>query len=444
MSLDEIVSVTVSLEGGGVSQQGFGIPLILSSTAAWAERTRSYASLSEVAVDFIAGTAEHRAATKIFGQSPSVEGVVIGRRALKPTQAWEITVVAAVEGAIYQFEMNGTVVASYEAEAGDDESDIATGLQTDFVFAGYAATVLGAVVTVTAAAPGTWAGIQLLDSDGEPGAYALNLMAIRPSHADPGVATDLDAILLENDTWYGICDPHPSEATISAVATWAQANKRFYMALIQASEAATEILGNGDAADDLKTSGFSCAAGIYHPSNESFADAAYLGRCLPLPPGSETWNGKELLGVPTVTLTGTHKTNLKAKRCNYYRDIGGTGRTANGMVPSGTFRFIDVVRGLHWWEAGTKVRIVNYLQGADKRPFTDDGIVGVKGQVRAQNKEGIEQGLIAEDPEPTVTAPRARDVSQANKQDRHLPDVETTFTLQGAIHSVDVQATVEF
>jgi hypothetical protein len=104
--LSDVVSITVSTQNPGVTQAGFGVPAIVSHSAAWAERSRSYADLSEVASDFATTTVEYLAASQIFAQSPTVEEMKILRASGKPTQRYAIGVAptsapAPVVGAVY-------------------------------------------------------------------------------------------------------------------------------------------------------------------------------------------------------------------------------------------------------------------------------------------------------------------------------------------------------
>ena len=56
MSTSNVVVINITAAGSGVTQAGFGIPLILAVNAgvktSFAERVRSYASLPAVGTDF--------------------------------------------------------------------------------------------------------------------------------------------------------------------------------------------------------------------------------------------------------------------------------------------------------------------------------------------------------------------------------------------------------
>lgn len=119
MSLADIATIVVSTTGAGVTRQGYGVPLILSMSAGWSERTRTYTSLGAVADDWAANTPEYMAAEVIFGQSPKVPRLMIGRAALQPTQKFSIGVVAT--GLAQPFRLRiavptGVVFTSQDAE----------------------------------------------------------------------------------------------------------------------------------------------------------------------------------------------------------------------------------------------------------------------------------------------------------------------------------------
>jgi hypothetical protein len=117
--LSDIITVTVVVQNPGVTAAGFGVPLIVSHSATWAERVRSYANLSEVDDDFASTTPEYAAAQKIFQQEPTVPLIKIGRAALVPTQRYGISVFAVTLAAVYGLTIgyqNGTAQeASYTA-----------------------------------------------------------------------------------------------------------------------------------------------------------------------------------------------------------------------------------------------------------------------------------------------------------------------------------------
>lgn len=108
MALSDIINVQFSLTAPGVTVAGFGVPLIASPNATWPERTRTYANLTAVAVDWPTYTPEYQAASAMFAQSTGLASVMIGRCANKPTQKFTVAPAQVVAGAIYKLRTAAT------------------------------------------------------------------------------------------------------------------------------------------------------------------------------------------------------------------------------------------------------------------------------------------------------------------------------------------------
>lgn len=112
MALSEHVSMTITSANVGVARAGFGIPLILSSNAAFSERVRVYLAIEDVAADFPTTSPEYRAANAMFSQEPAPEQIMIGRCVGKPTLAYRVDVVAAAAGDVYELDVAGQGVTA--------------------------------------------------------------------------------------------------------------------------------------------------------------------------------------------------------------------------------------------------------------------------------------------------------------------------------------------
>lgn len=447
MSLSDIVSVTITSETAGVRQAGFGIPLILSVNAAFSERVRFYTKAADLLTDgFSATDPEYLAATALLGQTNKVQSFALGRCALKPTMRYKITVKSVANSTTYSVRAGAetaTVISDTDAtneEVVDLLVDALNGTSiAPCLPAGWTASKQGtggsAYCRVVATSAGDWLALEAADPD---------LLTLEMDHADPGVATDLAAILVEDSTWYGVCNPFNSTAMATAIATWVEANEKLFVCASCDGHIITSVLaGATDIAAACQTSAYARTAVIYHPAPDDFADAAWLGKCLPLTPGSETWKFKTLAGVAATSLTTTHFTNAKNKAANVYQTIAGvniTDGTPGGTVAAG--EFIDVVRFRDWLRARIAERVYGLLVRKDKVPYTDSGIGMVKTEVQGALLEGVDNGGLASDPAPTVTVPRAADCSANDKSLRKLTDVEFTGTLAGAIHNLEIAGTL--
>lgn len=530
MSLANFVNITITADTVGASRAGFGVPLILSATAAFAERIRFYASLAEVAEDFAVTTGpEYLAATALFSQSPRPTSVAIGRSALPPTQVYTMSLLAAPT-------VGTPITISVKAD-GATSTDISVTPLADIVFApsdvttgtdvvvmtahgmttgngpyrviatttlpaplaidtnywiiapdansikfatSYANAIaltaidlttqgtdnhlltrdandvmvaqlvdrLNSVVgnnyiaaqvagggdtdtfTVTADAAGEWVSLQV-----NPAQIISN-----QTHVDPGVATDLAAIALENNAWYCLITLYNSNAYVLAAAAWIETQQKIYMADVSDTTVVTATVLGSDTADDLHTLAYARTAAWYHPAPASMLGAAIAGRCLPIDPGGESWTLKNLAGVAAVVLTSTHRTNLVNKAANSYQTVGGSGRTFNGMTADGDF--IDVQRGLDWVEDDMGVAVFNAMATSNKVPNDDDGVAIIENEVRASLARAVSRGIFRANPEPVVTVPLVASVATADRAARLLPDVSWSAQLAGAIHKVSINGVV--
>lgn len=448
MGLDQIATISISTTSPAVTQAGFGVPLILSYSAAWpSERTRSYSSLSALSSDFAANTVEYLAAAKIFGQSPAPTTVKVGKGTLKPTLAYKVTVRTVANSTDYKIRarVGSTAVdetASFTSDASATNEEIIDGLVAALNLVtskNYTAAKVGvgagAYMTVTGTAAGDWFGLETIDT---------GLLDILINHSDPGVATDLAAIKVYDNDWYGLITLYNSYALVLAAAGWAETATKIYIAATPdylAKQQTYDGATTTDIASKVKAASYARTQVFYHPAPDDFADAAEFGRFAPLAPGSETWRLKTLSGVTAKTFTDTQITYLEGKNAAYYYTLGGI-NVVGGKAMVGYGEYVDVVRFRDWWQARTQERLANLLIGANKVPFTDAGIAQVEAEIRAQNSEGIAAGGIANDPAPTVIVPKASSVSAANKSARLLTPIFTTWTLAGAIHKIAVTATV--
>jgi hypothetical protein len=169
-------------------------------------------------------------------------------------------------------------------------------------------------------------------------------------------------------------------------------------------------------------------------------DAAEMGKFFAIAPGGETWRMKTLAGVTVEQYSDTEVTNMRAKYAHYYYDIGGR-NVVGGDAKTGSGEYVDVTRGLDWYQSELQGDLADLAIGVNKIPFTNAGIALVEAKVRKMNDRGIRAGLISPDVDPVVSVPDSADVSSADKAARELPDVESEWTVAGAVHHITVSVT---
>jgi len=230
VSINDIISSTTTVSSASVQQEGFGTPLILAQEvpAGFTNRVREYESLAEMVSDSFPTTkSTYLAAAKLFGQTPAPSSVKIGRRALLSTKTIKLKCLSATEGDKYAitFVLAGVEFAiTYTVLAAATTTTVATAI-TSLITAitGIDATSSTDTITVVATA-----GAGTLFSAKDWWDTNRQTFYLTDTTADPGIATDLAAVLLEDSDWYGLTIDSESKAEILAAAAWAESNKKLF------------------------------------------------------------------------------------------------------------------------------------------------------------------------------------------------------------------------
>jgi len=123
VSLDSIAQVNISVSSAGITRAGFGVPLVAVYHDRWGtvsgERWRVYTSTAGMLADgFLTTDPAYQMATAIFSQQPRVPRLMVGRRALAPTQTIDLTPSTPALGVVYTITVNGEE-ATYTAVGSD-------------------------------------------------------------------------------------------------------------------------------------------------------------------------------------------------------------------------------------------------------------------------------------------------------------------------------------
>lgn len=263
----------------------------------------------------------------------------------------------------------------------------------------------------------------------------------RKDAADTTWSAAMDAIVLESSAWYAfsVVTAAMSDADLTALATWTETAAKLQFIQTTDVDSYDSTAGN-DIGNILKVAARERTAVIYHAAAKEteFAQAAWVGKCLPFDPGAVTWAFKTLSGVSADSLTTDQLTKLSDNNINRYTTTAGVGVTEDGKVASG--EYIDVIIGIDWLKAQLSEEVFSALASAGKIPFDDSGIAIVEGLVRAVLNRAVTAGVLQSGFE--VSVPKYADISQADKQSRTLPNVTFTATIEGAIHKTRISGVV--
>jgi hypothetical protein len=334
----------------------------------------------------------------------------------------ELTISSAGSGTLYR-NQNDTIIAQLVQDL-----NAVTGL--NYLAVHTAGALETDTIVVTATTAGNWFSLE---------ASNLTLIKIDQTHAEPGttVATDLAAIIAEDDSWYALYTLYNSDAYVKAAAAAIESRKKIYIADLNNSESATLADGGSDTGDDLQTLNYDRTATMFHPNPSAMAGAAWMGTRLPYEPGSATWKFAQP-DIAAVSLTSTQATNLVAKNINFVQTVAGIDIAREGKMVGG--EFIDVIRDLDWLEDDMTAAVFETLASNPKVPYTNAGIALIEAAVHGSLLRAAARGII--DSDFTVVVPLVSATSSADRAIRLLSGVKFQCRLAGAIHKVTINGVV--
>lgn len=452
-TLSDIVQITISSAGRGVSRKGFGIPLVVAKHTNTAGLFKQYnlgTALSDMVADgFTTNDPAYKQVNALSRNTPKPRNVIVGKLLTSFDHLFEITVraIVALGGELYEYDVvspDGTVTTiSYTAIAADDEDVIATALRAQ-VTAIADLTAAGATNEVLCSADNSDEMFYVSGLDEK-------VLTFEDTTIDSNLAAEVGAIRAQNSSWYSLslADPR-SKARITALANYIETQEAIFLSTTH-DTACGDPVSTTDVAYTLNAAQLFRTALLYSGDQVGYGAATWLGNGLPFDPGSQTWAYKPLSGVIFDDLESGFAQALVDKKCNHYIEIAGLpvtngGEAEGGQMASG--EYIDVIRGRDWLVVRLRERIFGLLVNARKVPYTGGGIDQVTNEVGAQMEEGISATYLSPDiPEGQdkpyiVTAPEIGDVSAADKIARLLPDVDFEAILAGAIHATKINGVI--
>ena len=414
--LDQIIDVSISLSTKTITQQGFGTPMFLGESVKLDRRVKSYANITEVAVDFASSDPEYKMASAAFSQEKTPASIMIGKKVVATSTA--ITAATNPSGDIvninktaHNLESGASVTVTGFNEAEYNGTFEITKIDDDnFQYT---------AASTPSATPATWSG-----------SYT----------ASETWANAIQKCFDFNSTWYALAITSAVEADILSAAGKIEVLKRIFLA--RSSDA-----DNLDSADtgsilyQLKQLGYDRTFTIYNGDTANyFADAAWLGRQLPTTPGSSNWAFKSLTGIIADDLLSSQSSAVFTNNGNTYETFAGQSITRYGKVASG--EWIDVIRGADWLQARLQENLYSTLINVEKIPYTDAGGDIIENKIREILDEGVENDFIAADADGvgqyTITVPDVADISSADKLARLFSGVSFTATLAGAVNKIAI------
>lgn len=433
--INQIVNVTITRENARVTRVGFGTPLVIGVSDAFAERVRTYSNITAVGVDYGTTTEEYLMANMLFSQALSPTSILIGRRLATVAQQNDITIAGTVlEDEVFTAVID-RVTYTYTALTTPTPTTVAAGLAALINAATNlaAANVAGVITVDPIAIPQTF----LISSVSTDSVGATIVASPDGASTIEAIATTLDAINLENSDYYGLLVAKrgvtaDSVDDISEAATAAEARKKLY--LYSTDEATAITASTADIFSTLQALSRDRSAGIYSATDYEYPEAGWMGLQFPKSPGSTNWKFKTISGATPSTLTDTAITNLKAKNANFIETVGGRNlTTSEGVVASG--EYIDVIRGIDSTIQEIAEDTFAYLASQDKVPFTNPGMIATAGPISTVLNRKADLGVFVKS-SILVNIPDVTAVSASDKANRQFTGTTFSAQLQGAINYV--------
>ena len=427
-SINTAVEVNVDRQTSAVTVAGYSLAMFLGKHKAFTSRYKVYSDLEEVAADFATTSQEYEAAASTFGQEISVESFAIGRQ--DSTIVTYTPVVA--NSTTYSVTLNGTLF-SFISDASATAAEIVTGL---------IAVINAGVEPVTASGTTTL----VLTADVVGVAFSVKASTnLTPVYTTTESLTDaLNAVMLENNDWYGLLAYTHTKADQLEIAAFAQGARKFY----KTSSEDANIINQSAASDTtsvataFKANAYDRAGVIYSANtDEQFIEAGYLGVMFGFEAGAATMEFKAITGDTVDNLTATQMSNAKAKNTTVYVPRGGRNTVYNPTMGDGTFD--DIIRDLDYAASDIQVSVYSLMINLPKIPFTDKGIAVIESAVRDSVLRSANLGIF--DPDSiVVTVPKMADISVNDRALRRLTGIKVVARMQGAIHfcSINLTATV--
>lgn len=432
MPISDVANIAISVSGAGPTLAGFGEPMLLVYHTNYTDRVREYSSLSDVAADFAVTHPGYLMAQAVFAQIPSPPALKIGRRALAMTQVLNVTCLSTSASDTYTFSLRspgGSWHTLNVASTGVPATDVAT-INT-------AVTALG-IAHLTATHTTTPNVLILTMAAGY-------LLDIQPDTAhcsfadvttDPGIVTDLTAVVAADPNFYGILSDSQSLAEVEALAASVEAQTYIYI-YNNSDTANANPSSTTDVMYVLKNSAYERTSGLFAQSQLlCYSAAAWMGRMFPTIAGSENWAFKTLASIPADALTTAQIHAVENKNASIYTALAGLNLTQFGKTPGG--EWIDIVRGTDALTNAMQIGILALQANSLKVPFTDAGVDMYRNVIVGTLKQFTDTGFIASSPAPTVSLPKVAALTSTSKSSRNLPLVSFAAVLAGAINSTTI------
>jgi len=443
--IKDYVIINITRETARVTSTGFGECLLLGPHYYFLDRVREYSDPADMLDDgFLTTDDLYIAALKLMSQELSSPSFKIGRKldavnskvsvAFTGTPSagtWKLTIGIAdatpIESGVITYAADNdcaVIKAAIEAMTGITEVTV-TGLYST----GYTIEFTG----VDAAADFRITAINIASLTG---VTAATVTQDQYGSAAETWATCVNAIIADDNDWYGLVTTTRTKADILAIAAIIETKIKLYGVATDEAD-----VKNGVAANtllSLKALAYDRTFYLYSEDADNFPEASWLGGQLPKNPGSTTWKFKTLVGSLPDTLSNPEFGNIKDNYGNTYETVGGVNIiSSEGTVVSG--EYIDIIRGTDWLQIKMQEDLYSLLVNSEKIPFTERGAGAIESKIRRWLSIGESSDYNLLSPgQSIVNMPKVSEISEADRLARFYSGITFSGIYAGAVHKIGI------
>jgi len=460
--IDDVVPVSITIGEAVVSQQGFGVPLILSESIRSENRVDSFSSASAMLeAGYISTDREYLMGKAIFDQvsklGKSVPTIKVGKKLSDNNAVITITFDASATAGTFTLDIK---------DVDGDTTDTSDPIAYDAV-AGAVETGIEActnVTGVTVALLGTQAGDKkgftitfddVVDDTTNFQCTAVNVGSLTSvtsgSAAQTAYGSAVEtitaayaAVKAEDDDFYVCLLGSEVKADILELAGITSTEKKIFYYLTRDPDVKSGAADNVE--EELRTLGYENQILCYNELAGTYANCAWVGATLPDNLYGINTCYYPLVGITGDTLTETNITNLIAGNINLFLNDGddvvvpGTfaGKSGNqgGLTASGGY--IANVVASDFLSARSTEGVYQLIKSSTKIPFDARGSFSIKTKIESiLDIYGVQAKIITPGTI-TVVMPDLDSYDSAKKAARWLDGVAANGSLSGAVSKISI------
>lgn len=184
---------------------------------------------------------------------------------------------------------------------------------------------------------------------------------------------------------------------------------------------------------------------VHADTSVPFPEAALVGATAGKPVGSITYKNQILTGLTPAVLSDTELTAISNANAIAFVLKAGEGVTSDGITTSG--EYIDIIDSEDWIIQNIEYQTQQVLNNNDKIPYDNNGIAMLENVCVNVLREAANNGMIAVgddgDYQYSVDYQGRSATSATDRAKRQYVLGAFSFALSGAIHTVEINGTIE-